>query len=132
MDVRRGFSSDVLIVLMFICRYLRKIKRKRTGATEFLYNCAQSVSRQDGLKTTQPGKKPRTTRRMDRFNCEGYLRITVDPGSEEMLITMRHEEEHMPYLDIEIPDAWKEYIEEHAKNETPRQVRRVRRLGNIR
>lgn len=61
---------------------------------------------------------------MDRFDCSGWLHVTVAPDCDEMLIKLIHDTGHLAYENIDLPDHWKEYIQEHAKSQTPGQVRK--------
>ncbi len=58
----------------------RKKARHRAGDTEFAFSCAQSESREHKVKVPK-GDKARTTRRMDRFSCAGWLYVMVKKDS---------------------------------------------------
>ena len=60
---------------------------------------------------------------MERFDCAGWLYIGVQAESDVMSIKISHKAGHLPYVDISIPDQWKQYIEEHASAETSGAVR---------
>lgn len=68
------------------------------------------------------GDKPRDARRMRRFECDGWLHITVLANSNVVDITCKHNLEHLPYVNIDLPDQWKDYIKENARTHTPGQV----------
>ncbi|KAJ3520137.1 hypothetical protein NM688_g9206 [Phlebia brevispora] len=102
--------------------YVRKTLKKRTGKLEVLFSCAQSTAREAEPKAPKPDVKSRTTRRMEHFDCNGYLRVTVDSASNEMIVSLDHDQGHIPYLDITIPDRWKDYIEEHAAKQMPGEI----------
>lgn len=59
---------------------------------------------------------------MERHDCEGWLFIDVDTDSPEMKVRLRHSEQHTPYVDIEIPLKWREFILAHL-DWTPGKVR---------
>ena len=61
--------------------------------------------------------------RMERYECGGWLRITVSEDSPIMTISVKHELAHEPYKDIGLPDEWKRYIEEQVELQTPGQAR---------
>ncbi len=42
--------------------------------------------------------------------------------SNIMEILLRHQEDHLAYLDQDLPEQWKAYIEEHALKQTPGEV----------
>ncbi|PCH44631.1 hypothetical protein WOLCODRAFT_50308, partial [Wolfiporia cocos MD-104 SS10] len=60
--------------------------------------------------------------RMDRFDCCGWLHIVLSCQPQEALIRLKHDE-HIAYTDIELPDHWKEYIKDHARTQTPGEVK---------
>lgn len=100
-----------------------KRARVKTSDDVFSFSCAQSSQREHDPKV--PRGKARTTRRMHRFDCEGWLHIAVSKMSSLMDIKLRHQEIHPAYLDVDLPEVWKEYIEANAKVQTPGQVRKV-------
>ena len=86
--------------------------------TTFSYSCAQSRSRAECEKED----KKRASRRMERFDCEGWLHITTRRDRRRVVrVKLKHAEKHIPYLDIELPDHWKEYIRENL-DQTPGNV----------
>ena len=87
-----------------------------------VFSCAQSMAREHKAKVPKGGK-PRDARRMERFDCSGWLYIAVQAASDVMSIKISHKVDHLPYADISIPDRWKQYIEEHAGTETSGVVR---------
>ncbi|KAJ8469947.1 hypothetical protein ONZ51_g8667 [Trametes cubensis] len=100
--------------------YERCRRRVRTADSMFLYSCAQSASR--AKKGKDDYEKTRDTQRMPRFQCDGWLHIAVSPNSDVMEISLKHRLEHVPYLDIELPEKWKTYIREHGRGQTPGQI----------
>ncbi|OSC99965.1 hypothetical protein PYCCODRAFT_1342865, partial [Trametes coccinea BRFM310] len=60
--------------------------------------------------------------RMERFPCSGWLHLTVSDVSEIAIISVKHKCDHVAYLNIDLPNHWKAYIEEHARTQTPGQV----------
>ena len=105
-------------------RYETKRARVKTGDTVFTFSCAQSMERAHAEKVAREGldAKGRDRRRMNRFDCDGWLHIAVSDTSALMDIKIKHEESHIGYLDIELPKKWKEYIEAHARTQTPGEV----------
>ncbi|PCH41927.1 hypothetical protein WOLCODRAFT_151961 [Wolfiporia cocos MD-104 SS10] len=49
-------------------------------------------------------------RRMDRFDCGGWLHVALSHQPQEALIRLKHDEQHIAYTDIELPDYWKDYM----------------------
>lgn len=60
---------------------------------------------------------------MERYDCHGWLHITLEPSNSVALIKIKHEMCHEAYLDIELPEEWKTYVEKNAGSKTPGQVR---------
>lgn len=59
---------------------------------------------------------------MSRFDCNGWLHITVSAKSDVVDIQCKHMLEHLPYVNIDLPDKWKAYIRDNARTQTPGQV----------
>lgn len=59
---------------------------------------------------------------MTRYSCEGWLHIEVQPGKSAVTIRVKHSEHHVAYLDISLPEEWKQYIDDMAASKTPGQV----------
>ena len=57
---------------------------------------------------------------MDRFKCEGRLRIVIDKEMKEAIITLNHHH-HQKYVDVHVPEYIKDYIKENIQ-QTPRQL----------
>lgn len=41
---------------------------------------------------------------MDTFDCEGWLHITITEESNIALVKLKHQEDHVPYWDIDVPE----------------------------
>ncbi|KAL0569697.1 hypothetical protein V5O48_012270 [Marasmius crinis-equi] len=48
---------------------------------------------------------------MDSFDCNGWIHVTIFEGSDEAFITVTHEEDHVHYWRVDIPDDVRSYIE---------------------
>ncbi|GJE99912.1 hypothetical protein PsYK624_161870 [Phanerochaete sordida] len=97
----------------------RELKRKADdGGAGFKFTCAQSCTRVHKPKMPRLEGEARDRDRKPRFNCKGFLYINATKTSPLMTITMRHDERHRKYVNIELPDQWKDYIEEHALSRT--------------
>lgn len=59
---------------------------------------------------------------MARFDCNGWLYVAVCATSPKVQIKLRHEDTHPAYLDIQLPDQWKAFIEANAETLTAGQV----------
>ncbi|TFY50628.1 hypothetical protein EVJ58_g10964, partial [Rhodofomes roseus] len=104
--------------MMLHWTYEVKRERVRTADTVYRFSCAQSSEREQKKKTPKTSK-PRAARRMERFPCDGWLHVTVASGSTEMILSVKHAVQHLAYVGIDLPDHWKQYIEKHARNQTP-------------
>ncbi|KAI0824110.1 hypothetical protein BC628DRAFT_442238 [Trametes gibbosa] len=68
--------------------------RRRTNKEVIAYSCAQSADREKKAKVPK-GTRHRDSRRMPRFQCRGWLHVTVSAMSNVMEILLRHEEDHL-------------------------------------
>ena len=59
---------------------------------------------------------------MDRFACSGWLFIMIKKDSFDVFIKIKHDCHHPAYVDINLPDQWKDYIKRQASTQTPGQV----------
>jgi hypothetical protein len=59
---------------------------------------------------------------MQRFTCRGMLKLGFWPNINYVLVKMQHATQHEPYINIQIPEKWKVFIEEKAKEMTVGQV----------
>ncbi|RDX44376.1 hypothetical protein OH76DRAFT_1487106 [Lentinus brumalis] len=107
--------------LLWHWTFERKKVRRRAGDIEFAFSCAQSDSREHKAKVPK-GDKARTTRRMDRFACCGWIYVMVKKDSHDVIIKVKHDSHHVAYLDLELPDRWKDYIKRQASTQTPGQI----------
>ncbi|KAI0348907.1 hypothetical protein OH77DRAFT_1465898, partial [Trametes cingulata] len=103
-------------------RYEGRAVRKRTKKEVFSFSCAQSVDREHKAKVPK-GEKSRVTRRMDRFHCSGWMHLTLDQNSDVVGLSMKHAQEHVAYVDVELPEKWKDYIRQYARTLNPGKVR---------
>ncbi|CDO76217.1 hypothetical protein BN946_scf184894.g6 [Trametes cinnabarina] len=97
-------------------------ERKRTGDKVYSFSCAQAAGREHKAKVPKAGKKTRDTRRMDRFPCHGWLHLTVGKLSNVISISLKHALEHVAYVDISLPERWKDFIREQAQKLTPGKI----------
>lgn len=81
----------------------------------FNYNCAQNETRQHKLKKHQREDVPKRDKaQMDSFACHGWCYVTVRDDSDVVLVKLKHEEYHVPYWKVDIPDDIQEYIRAHS------------------
>ncbi|PCH36008.1 hypothetical protein WOLCODRAFT_81724 [Wolfiporia cocos MD-104 SS10] len=59
---------------------------------------------------------------MDRFDCHGWLHIVIGSQPHEASIQLKHDENHLAYVNTDLPDHWKEYVEEHSRTQTPGEI----------
>lgn len=90
--------------------------------SRFMYHCAQIVTRQHNQKKGRhEGAKLRDKERMDTFKCNGWLHITIMEGENSALVKLKHEDQHVPYWSIDVPEDVQEYVRSNL-NMTPTQV----------
>src|ERR1700735_570867 len=87
-----------------------------------MYICAQSkLHHNKSREGLHEEAKPHDKESMDMFECAGWLHITIDEVEAIALVKLQHEDDHIPYWCIDVPDDVCEYV---AKNSdfTPTQV----------
>ena len=78
-----------------------------------MYHCAQIVTRQQKPKKgKKEGVKQRDKEQMTTFKCGGWLHITITDESNVALVKLKHEDDHIKYWNIDIPDE----IQDHVRN----------------
>ena len=104
-------------------RYHSAYRKKREPATRFMFHCAQTVTRQHKPKKGD-NCKTRDKDRMYTFECRGWLHITIMDDTDIALVKYNHEDDHVPYWDVEIPLDIKEFISNNVQMK-PTQVSAV-------
>jgi hypothetical protein len=83
-----------------------KKKQKSRGnesVAVYTFYCAQLSGEQTKHKLNEDTSKRRARMTMERFNCDGWMHITLDDENlETAVIRMTHYQCHHPYLDISI------------------------------
>jgi hypothetical protein len=97
-----------------------------TGHKEFLV-CSQAAEHKDPPHySTKPKAKTRRTPGMPRFTCDGKCTVACTQSSNTGIITfrlfLRHKEPHLDYCDISMPDAAKDFIQEHTQFARPSEL----------
>jgi hypothetical protein len=76
-----------------------------------MYHCAQNSSRQHKPKKVEmDGVKNRDKEQMDTFKCHGWLSITIMDGGDDAFVNFQHEDDHVPYWNIEVPLEVQDYV----------------------
>ena len=98
-------------VLLTFIRY--KKKKEGSDFDHYTFYCAQYEKEITKKHLTDNVNKQRARLTMDRFDCEGYLHVSIPQESaEEVRIKLTHCEAHIHYVNIEIDGALKMRIEE--------------------
>ncbi|TDL14782.1 hypothetical protein BD410DRAFT_680055, partial [Rickenella mellea] len=99
--------------------YKKAEESKSTNrATVYTFYCAQL----SGENTKSKAKNERLRGKMTRYDCEGWLRVTVsDDMPDTVRVRIRHHSAHGKYTDIAIPDNIKELISQMS-NSVPSQI----------
>lgn len=89
-----------------------------------MFHCAQANTRQHKSKKCFPedSDKARDKDRMYTFKCDGWLHITITDDVDTAFVKYKHEDDHVPYWDIEVPEEIKAFVRENIQM-TPTQVR---------
>ncbi|KAJ7810343.1 hypothetical protein B0H13DRAFT_1667537, partial [Mycena leptocephala] len=87
--------------------------RSSTAATTYTFFCAQNEKEETKMRLTDDLRKRRARMKMDRFPCNGYLHVTVNPNSPEIVrLRLQHHRAHCHYVDISLPDDIKKLVED--------------------
>jgi hypothetical protein len=79
----------------------------------YVWHCAQLNGQATKNKKIKKPAKRHVHMKMDRFNCNGWLRITVNNDDTSILrVWLTHHQCHQPYTDISIPKSIKDIITE--------------------
>ncbi|KAJ7458659.1 hypothetical protein B0H11DRAFT_1681968, partial [Mycena galericulata] len=98
--------------------YKKKETSKASDSTcTYTFFCAQNEQEVTKDKLIDDPKKRRARIKMDRFPCNGYLRITVVDGDETVRLRLTHHRAHSQYINISMDEEIKQVIEE-MKNST--------------
>jgi len=47
---------------------------------------------------------------MDTFQCGGWLHITVMDGGDDVLVKLKHLDDHVPYWTIDVPEEIQSFV----------------------
>ncbi|KAJ7759006.1 hypothetical protein DFH07DRAFT_713342, partial [Mycena maculata] len=93
-------------------RYKKKERSRSLESTlTYTFFCAQNEEEVIKEKLHPDPRERRTRIKMDRFPCNGYLRITVVEGEVTLGIRLTHHRAHCQYVDISIDNDTKKLIE---------------------
>lgn len=77
----------------------------------YVWHCAQLNGQATKNKKIDEPAKRRARMKMDRFNCNGWLRITVNEDDTSIArVRLTHHRCHQPYTDISVPKGIKDII----------------------
>jgi hypothetical protein len=90
-----------------------KKKKEGSNSDHYTFYCAQYEKEIAKKRLTDNVNKQRARLTMDRFDCRGYLHVSVpQENAEEVRIKLAHCEAHLRYVNIEIDAAMKKRVEE--------------------
>ncbi|KAG6907485.1 hypothetical protein DXG01_008775 [Tephrocybe rancida] len=114
LDLANKLSKDVWTATGYRFIYKKKrISKTNASATVYTYFCAQIKGEETKKRLTEDKSKRRARMCMERFDCDGWLHITVDTDDlTTICICIAHYKCHTPYTSISIPDDVKKLIEE--------------------
>lgn len=71
----------------------------------FTFYCAQLEGEQSKNALVEDKKKRRARMTMERYDCNGWLHVTVDEDNLSIIgLRITHHQPHHPYTDISIPE----------------------------
>lgn len=92
-----------------------RYKKKKEGSNfdHYTFYCAQYEKEITKKHLTDNINKQRARLTMDRFDCNGYLHVSIPcENAEEVRVKLTHCEAHIHYVNIEIDGALKTRVEE--------------------
>ncbi|KAF7779001.1 hypothetical protein Agabi119p4_3346 [Agaricus bisporus var. burnettii] len=95
---------------------------KREPHIRYMFTCAQSKEREHkSKKGGKEGAQSRDRRTMPRFDCHGWLHMTLHINSPSTFIKITHQDHHVPYYCIDVPKEVQNYVLENL-DMTPQQL----------
>ncbi|TRM55937.1 hypothetical protein BD626DRAFT_466992 [Schizophyllum amplum] len=94
--------------------YTSKYVSKEEPWTRFVYHCAQLRSRQRA-SCKSDSKKQCDKGSMITFDCDGWLHIVVWEDAEPASISIKHDNDHIPYWRIDVPKNVQDYVRAHPE-----------------
>ena len=115
--------TKIILSGVFYNRYHSAYRKRREPATRFMFHCAQANTCQHKPKKCFPedSNKARDKDRMYTFKCSGWLHITITDDTDIAYVKYKHEDQHIPYWDIEVAEEIKTFVRENIQM-TPTQV----------
>lgn len=115
--------DELQLILFKFNSYQSQYTSKRETRTRYMYTCAQSQERKHkSQKGKQEDAKLRDRQAMARFDCHGWLHITLSNDDHTALVKITHGDSHIPYYCIDVPEDIKKFVYENL-NMMPSQVR---------
>ncbi|KAJ7461706.1 hypothetical protein B0H11DRAFT_1735762 [Mycena galericulata] len=85
--------------------YKKKSESRSSTARTYTFFCAQNEKEETKTRLTEDLRKRRARMKMDRFPCDGYLYVTVDPNNPATIrLRVQHHRVHCHYVDISLLD----------------------------
>lgn len=94
------------------------------------YHCCQLDNQQQKSKKVDERNKWCDKISMDVFNCNSWIHIILDDRCTAARIKIIHEEDHIPYCVIDVPEDVKAMVQ-GGKDKTPSQVCCIIMIGNL-
>ncbi|KAF8230921.1 hypothetical protein L208DRAFT_1102684, partial [Tricholoma matsutake] len=90
----------------------KQVSKTCDGITMYSFYCAQLKGEQTKHKLTDDTRKRCARMTMDRYQCDGWLHVTVNESDlSTVCVCITHYHWHHPYTDISISDNIAEEIE---------------------
>ncbi|KAF8870217.1 hypothetical protein CPB85DRAFT_1194760, partial [Mucidula mucida] len=82
-----------------------------SGSRTFVFFCAQLKGQETKERLVEDPKRQRMRMKMDRFACNGWLRVTfANDDASTARIQLMHHHAHTPYVDINLGQKQKDLI----------------------
>lgn len=103
-------EADIQWLLLCIHSY-RRIKPTLTEVDTYTYTCRQDEAAKKTPELIEDPEEQRDRDYMDRYNCHGQLRLTINSKRPTIArVVLIHELHHDPYCNISLPPEIKALI----------------------
>lgn len=76
-----------------------------------MYHCSQVDKRQHKPKKgKRDGALLRDKEAMSSYQCMGWLHITLMEDTDMAFVKLKHEDDHVPYWKIDVPEEVQEFV----------------------
>lgn len=102
---------NILTLILYFNSYHQSYSGK--SAITYWYFCSQRHDLAAKSKKHQDVSKHRDVKAMERFKCNGVIKISVDNLNNIVSLSVKHDFLHLRPANVEVSQDIKDYIKEH-------------------